>query len=233
MIYLQSNDERTLPHHFDVCSALYGSIEECQNYRLTTFDEVSQGKFDQLIKGNLFVGSVEFMREVFNRIGITDVRVPKNSNRSSEIKLLGDVKNDVGVFIKPLEIKLFTGFVLDGCHHSILDTIPNDTKVLVYEPFKEQLLSEWRVYIHRNKIEDSHCYSGDFKVCPNYEFVEEVISDNVKLSFPNTYVIDVGVLESGENVVVEYNDMWAIGNYGVPNWLYLKMLKTRYFDIVK
>jgi hypothetical protein len=36
-----------------------------------------------------------------------------------------------------------------------------------------------------------------------------------------------------ENVIIEYNDMWAIGNYGMPNDLYLQLLKDRYFEIVK
>ena len=27
--------------------------------------------------------------------------------------------------------------------------------------------------------------------------------------------------------------MWAIGNYGVSNDLYVRMLKDRYFDIIK
>jgi hypothetical protein len=32
--------------------------------------------------------------------------------------------------------------------------------------------------------------------------------------------------------VVEFNDMWAIGNYGVPNDLYVKALRDRYFEII-
>lgn len=85
MIYIQSNKERTLPHHFDAACAVYGSIECGMSYRLTSFEEVESGKFDLLIKDNLFVGSVEFMREVFKHIGKTDVRVPLNSDRPCEI----------------------------------------------------------------------------------------------------------------------------------------------------
>jgi hypothetical protein len=44
----------------------------------------------------------------------------------------------------------------------------------------------------------------------------------------------VGILEwQKEHVVIEYNDMWGIGNYGVPNDLYVRMLKERYFDIMR
>lgn len=41
-----------------------------------------------------------------------------------------------------------------------------------------------------------------------------------------------GILETNENVVVEFNDMWAIGNYGIPNDIYLRALRDRYFQII-
>ena len=111
MIYIQSDNDRTRPHHFDVACAMFGAIETGQDYRLTTFEEVQSGKFDLLIKNNLFVGSVEFMREVFKRVGVDDPRVPENSNRSFETITLGEAKarakTGEKLFIKPFEIKLF------------------------------------------------------------------------------------------------------------------------------
>jgi hypothetical protein len=54
------------------------------------------------------------------------------------------------------------------------------------------------------------------------------------------YTIDVGILSSipfgsseRENVIIEFNDMWAIGNYGMENKRYLRMLVDRYFEIIK
>lgn len=232
MIYLQSDINKKIPYNFEVACALYGAKDLNRQYKFVTYEEVISGKVDHLIKGNLFVGTVEFMNSVFSRIGLTNVKLPKNSNRKSEIKKLGEVKDKINIFIKPLKLKLFTGFVLDGCKWSILDDIPDDTEVLVYEAFKSKIITEWRVYIDRGKIIDSHCYSGDFKVVPDYNFVEDIILENKALNFPSTYIIDVGVLESSENVIIEYNDAWAIGNYGLNNIDYLRMLGNRYFDIV-
>lgn len=235
MIYLQKDDNENIPHHFDVSCALYGAIEMGVRYKLVTYDEVSSGKYDMLIKNNLFVGSVEFMREVFSRIGIEDVRVPKNSNRESKIITLSEAKEiskKEDIFIKPIEIKLFTGFVLDKMLHSSISNIDGDIKVLSYKPFDSEIVSEWRCYIKNDEIEDSRNYSGDFKITPNYKYVESIIEENSK-DFPRCYTIDVGILDSGENVVIEFNDMWAIGNYGVDNYRYLRMLRERYFEIVK
>lgn len=237
MVYIQSNDKRTLPHHFDACCGMYGAIENVLDYRLTTFEEVSCGKFDRLIKSNVFIGSTEFMREVFKRVGINDVRLPMNSNRSHLLMTLGEFFNkkvDKHYFIKPVEIKLFTGFVYDGCNYPSIQSLPNDTKIYVYEVLPK-ILSEWRIYVYRNRLTDSCFYSGNFRITPNYDWIDELIKVNKELidPFPDTYVIDVGILENGEMTVIEYNDMWAIGNYGVPNDIYYSMLKERYFDIIR
>ena len=65
-------------------------------------------------------------------------------------------------------------------------------------------------------------------------FLEKVLKEN-EGKFPIAYTIDIGILgcyQFCDNVVVEYNDMWAIGNYGMPNDLYLRLLRDRYFEIV-
>jgi hypothetical protein len=67
---------------------------------------------------------------------------------------------------------------------------------------------------------DSRNYSGDFIVSPNYDYVRKIIEENKK-DFPVSYTMDIGILSTGEDVVVEFNDMWAIGNYGIDNELYL------------
>jgi hypothetical protein len=237
MIYIQSNTERSRPHHFDVASAMFGAIETGQDYRLTTFDEVQSGKFNLLIKNNLFVGSVEFMKEVFSKVNKEDIRVPENSNREFRVMTLGEIKGivketGISYFIKPFDIKLFTGFVLDQMIYTSISDIPDNTAVMVYDVFKSPIKSEFRCYIHRNKVVDIRNYSGDLFCTPNEDYLNDVIKNNSD-KFPIAYTVDIGILENGENVVVEYNDMWAIGNYGMPNDLYLRLLKDRYFEIIK
>ena len=246
MIYIQSNKERTLPHHFDCACAMYGAMDSALDYRLTLFEEVSSGKFDTLIRTNVFTGSVEFMREVFKRVGLNDVRLPMNSDRPHEIITLRMAHQRVAygekLFIKPVEIKLFTGLVLDGATYICLKGLPDDTLVMAYEPFKYPVVSEWRLYVHNGKIIDSRNYSGDFTLHPSYAYLNSVIeslspedsNSPSRLKFPCAYTIDIGILKPHEeNVVIEFNDMWAIGNYGMPNDLYLRLLTDRYFEIMK
>jgi hypothetical protein len=237
MIYIQSNKEKTLPHHFDAACAMYGAIETGREYKLVSFEEVESGKYNSLIKQNLFVGSVEFMKEVFSKVGKENTKLPRNSNREYVTMTLGNAKTfvkDSGlkIFIKPFDIKLFTGFVLDEMVNMSIASIPDDTMVMAYKVFPDLVRTEYRCYIHRNKIADIRNYSGELFSFPDEKYIESVIESN-KADFPISYTIDIGILENGENVVVEYNDMWAIGNYGIPNDLYLRLLRDRYFEIVK
>lgn len=236
MVYLQADNDRTRPHHFDVACALFGAIEACKDYRLTTFEEVQSGKFNLMIKNNLFIGSVEFMREVFSKIGKYDIRVPMNSNREHKVITLGEAidiaKSGQKIFVKPFEIKLFTGMVLGEMGQFNVGDVPNDTLVMSYDVFPSPIRSEFRCYIHEGRVVDIKNYSGDLYCVPDKTYLEDIIKQNRDI-FPVAYTIDIGVLESGENVVVEYNDMWAIGNYGIPNYDYFRLLNQRYFEIVR
>lgn len=239
MIYIQSNKERTLPHHFDAACALYGAEDNALDFRLTSFEEVESGKFDMILRKNLFVGSVEFMREVFRRAGIGSFSLPRNSDRDCRVITLSEAKaiasGGTDIFIKPVQNKLFTGFVLDRMQYTSISGLPDDTPVMAYEPFRQRLESEWRVYVHNHKAVYWANYSGDFAVAPDYGFVKRVLESNMDRTdpFPVSYTADIGILANGENVVVEFNDMWAIGNYGIPNDMYFRLLKDRYFEIMK
>jgi hypothetical protein len=235
MIYIQSNTEKTLPHHGDAASALYGAIDSGLDFKLIKFEDIP--KFKNLIKSNLFVGSTEFMIKVFLASNIMPKR-PPNSNREHEETTLGEVRARVEdgekLFIKPFEIKLFTGLVVDKFWINSCREFPDYTQVMVYEVI-HSIYSEWRLYIHNHQLIDAKNYSGNFKISPsesNYEEIEKIINSN-KATFPCAYVMDIGLIDNGCFFIVEYNDFWAIGNYGIPNDLYLRMLKDRYFEIIR
>jgi hypothetical protein len=233
MIYIQSDSERKLPHHFDCASALYGCSDLGYDFRLTSFEEVESGKFDMVIPNNLFIGSVEFMTEVFNRVNKFPDRLP-NSNRETHIIKLSDaisrIESDEKLFVKPYQIKLFTGMVFEKIYLSMLNPYPKDTLVYVNVPFDSPILSEWRIYVKNGRMVDAKNYSGDWKIIPDWKIAENIIEDFTNK--PICFTLDVAVLENGKTECVEFNDMWAIGNYGIPNDEYLSLLKNRYFEII-
>lgn len=46
------------------------------------------------------------------------------------------------MFIKPFDIKLFTGFVIDQMQHTSIQGIPDETEVMAYDVFKHPIESE-------------------------------------------------------------------------------------------
>lgn len=237
MIYLQSTENKKRPYHFDTASAMYGAIESGIKYKLVTIEEIQSGKFDKLIPIHPFVGSTEFMQEVFKRNGLENVRLPINALRPHTTKTLEEAlqlfeQTQIPLFIKPVKIKEFGFAILDGTIHSHLNSVDKKSQVYVYSVFEKKLVSEWRIYVRRHKMVDARNYSGDYTISPNYEYVQEILK-SLQNKMPSCYTFDVGIFEDGENVDIEFNDMWAIGNYGVPNDLYISMLKERYFDIMR
>ena len=236
MIYIQKNKDG-IPHHFDCACAMYGTMDLGLEYKLLTFEEVQSGKWDSLIRSNLFVGSVEFMTEVFSKIGIEQPRLPLNNLRPFEEMKLGDFKYEKPVFIKPRSIKAFTGFVVDEYSRSMLNTLDPELDIIVQEVLPN-ITSEWRCYIFRRKLVAIKHYSGDTIQNLNKlrDYIEDIYLELDDKNFPETFVIDIGYYFNGldESLsIIEFNDMWAIGNYGVDNDLYVRMLKDRYFDIIK
>jgi hypothetical protein len=50
---------------------------------------------------------------------------------------------------------------------------------------------------------------------------------------PSAYTLDVGLIASGETVLVEVNDMWAIGSYGLDGRDYALLCARRMKEIMK
>jgi len=239
MIYIQKN-EQNMPHHFDASCAMYGAIEQGKKYKLTSYEDIDSGKYDNLIIDNVFVGSVEFMRNVFSRVGLYDVRFPINNEDKTTLITLGealDISKIKKIFIKPYIIKQFSGLVLDGFRYSCLNDIPLDTMVFVYDIWEDSVISEHRIYVHNGNIKGIHeIINNDYTVTFNdrvIDFIYRIIEKNMKM-YPNnlTYSFDIALFKNMCKVI-EYNDFWSLGNYGLDNNTYLFLLSERYKEIMK
>ena len=233
-VYIQAEENGHRPHHFDAACAYYGALDNNYLVKLLSYDELLTGKFDKFIKTNLFVGTVEFMNEVFRRGNITPDRLP-NSDRTPQITTIQEVVERINsgeeLFVKPVSIKLFTGMVFKREYLSLLNKLPQETQVMVEKPFESPIVSEWRMYVDKGKIRYIGNYSGDIFTYPHISLrIEEHIQEMSEKFI--SFTCDVAILKNGHIEIVEYNDMWAIGNYGMPNDEYLNSLKKRYFQIV-
>lgn len=133
-----------------------------------------------------------------------------------------------GVFVKPRALKLFTGFVWQGTRACRLHlaSYPKETEVFFADPVK--IVSEYRCFVLDGEILDVRRYKGDWSLAPSRRLVDAC----VLLYQPyRAYAIDFGVLEDGTTVVVEVNDAFALGSYGLHPVLYARMIEARWEEL--
>jgi hypothetical protein len=183
------------------------------------------------------IGSLEFMKKSAEVLGF---EMPKPLNIPESLKIYCGrktwtcKKNEIKYpcFIKPLdEAKLFTGFVAKK--ESDLGLYP---ELIGYNgdffcsEVMDEIKSEWRCFVLNGKILNCSNYSGDPLIFPSKNRIEMFL--NAYFDAPAGYSLDVCVTKDETNLV-EINDGFALGSYGCDPQDYFKLLKIRWFEILK
>lgn len=205
-----------------------------------TFEENS---FKHIIldRSDVVHGYVRIVKQAFNDLGIASINPnldgdpPECLHQFFKRKLW---KSTIGklklfpkyCFIKPLnESKFFSGFIFDGISGLIkISAFPDDLEILCSEVV--DFVSEYRCFVHNGLLVDVRRYGGNIT-----KFVDvNVALDCIKTfsSAPISYSIDLGLTTTGETVIVELNDAYSLGGYGIDSTLYVKMIIDRWFEIV-
>ncbi|ABW25202.1 hypothetical protein AM1_0115 [Acaryochloris marina MBIC11017] len=93
--------------------------------------------------------------------------------------------------------------------------------------------SEYRVYVVRSQIRGIHHYEGDPLEPIDRDAVEEAIRIlNESGEAYAGYAIDFGVLDSGKTALIEMNDGFAVGAYGVSAQDYTDMVWSRWEELL-
>ncbi|WNJ19060.1 ATP-grasp domain-containing protein [Pontibacter sp. G13] len=147
--------------------------------------------------------------------------------------LMGRMHSDYPIFIKPKSrAKLFTGLVLQSQADLYrLDTIPKKTEI--YGSSVVNWVSEFRVFVNRGEIVGVRHYDGDPSLRLNMDVVQRsVVQFEASDEHTASYGIDFGVLEQGETTLIEWNDGFALGAYGLDAEVYTDLLLERWKEIV-
>lgn len=196
-----------------------------------------------MMAGALPVGSITYMRKAFETIGVKEppnISYPDGfrpfAHRPVWVTAAAHIlESNAPVFVKPMETKLFTGFVLDNkagafgrSNHDIIQynelcALPSTAPLWASEVV--EWVSEYRYYVVDGKVIGSARYDGiegDAPV-PDAKVVSACIE---ALNIQHPYALDMGVLRDGRTALVEANDAWAIGLYkGV-------LTERKYFDFL-
>ncbi len=144
---------------------------------------------------------------------------------------IGSVRNsDERMFVKPVQQKLFTGFVWEGRKDLVsrrrILLMDDSIEVLSCQPIN--MLSEYRAMILQGEILDVRRYKGDWSLSPDRDTVESAVKDfEASGEAPAAYTLDFAVSDD-RTVLVEANDGYAFGNYGLRSEAYASCLAARW-----
>ena len=137
------------------------------------------------------------------------------------------------IFIKPVQSKL-SGFKAKPYneleHEALLFDFQPETPVWISE--HEEYCAEYRIFVHKGKIQDVRRYRSCHWTPDQLDTLKIEAMVDAYDDAPVAYTLDVAVTSAGRTVLVEVNDFWAVGSYGLAPETYATMLKDRYTQIL-
>lgn len=134
------------------------------------------------------------------------------------------------LFIKPLpaQHKLFAGHVV-ARFRDLIETagIAPETPVSCSETI--EIAGEYRAFVHRGEIVGFKHYAGDFRVFPDFSPVEAALQS--WKARPIACSMDWGVTNDNRTLLIEVNDAYSLGCYGLNPLLYAPMIADRWFEL--
>lgn len=242
-----------IPHSDNIAHALYGfnqlgaevvpyhTIKEIY-YKVgkndIVLDYIDQCKviFDKFDVQPKLDDYPDCMKEFLHRKIWTDTINSISSNKE---------KWTAGWFVKPVRGKAFTGKIISSIHDLVgCGNHSENYDVLCSEAI--DIKAEWRCFIYKDEIIDIRPYgqlidadrqSWKYSYDPK---VVEAMLERFKTweERPAACSMDIAVAYTPESkdilqtVLVEFNDCYALGNYGLPSLFYAKMISARWSQLL-
>ena len=184
----------------------------------------------------VFVGGVGTLRKRLKYIGVEqpkEIEYPSELNtflnRKIWIASLTEIISEkkYGIFIKPVETKLFQGRVITEFKDFIGLQYEGDVKVWCSELIKP--MTEWRCFVRYKKLLDVRYYKGAWDNKLDLAIVNDAISKYT--SQPAAYCLDFGIDQEGKYYLIEVNDGHSLGCYGMGAISYAKFLSARWSEL--
>ena len=187
------------------------------------------------------VGGIPVVAAALAKLGVTVPELPsipeqiKNfAGRVAWQGTMQDARNAVAegrsIFVKPTPIdrKLFAGVVFRTFRDTIQTAhVPPDYPVVCSEVV--DFVSEYRGYVLDGELLDLKHYKGDFRLFPNTAVIDAAIAAYTHA--PGAYGIDFGVTREGLTLLVETNEAYSLGCYGLTPLLYSTLLERRWNEL--
>ena len=236
-----------IPHSINIANAMFGFREmgaEIVPYHL--IDEI----YESVEREDIVLDYIDQCNAIFRKLDVTP-RIPDYPDVFREFMgrrvwrdTINSIANDeskwsAGYFVKPLRSKAFTGRTIS----SIADLVgcgnwSEDYEVLVSEPL--DIMAEWRCFVLYDRLLDvrpygllldgsreGYYYHYDSNVLRNMMTVFRQWEDR-----PASCAMDICLTQDGKTLLVEFNDSYALGCYGLPQIYYAKMISARWSQLL-
>ena len=190
---------------------------------------------EEIASYDVCVGGVNECRNALFKLGVRGYDIPCYPEELQvfmhsrpETMTLNDIvkripKLKAPKFVKPVKPKRFSAFITSDT--DAMDRLYNvDTNEQVYVVDLINFTSEWRMYVKEGTIIRVCNYAGD-----PLTFPDKSAMDTMACALKGTCcaAIDVGIVD-GTTCLVEVNDFYALGNYGLFPEEYAQMLILRW-----
>jgi hypothetical protein len=205
------------------------------------WDELT-GRHLPLGRDTLVVGGTVAVQRALGQLGVPvppPLNIPEPlasfAGRRVWLTTLGEVRSRVAgaaepVFVKPLaETKAFAGFVVASA--ADLERVKHfDASLPVQAAEPVTFVSEWRYFVLRGTVVGTAHYKGDCFTHPDAGTVRRAVAGYS--TAPAGYGLDFGVTAAGRSLLVEANDGYALGPYGLDPVIFADLLEARWCEIV-
>lgn len=236
------NSGLMIGHSENFTKAIYGFSElgaEIIPYQ--SLDEI----YDLVTKEDIVVDYIKQCDNIFKKFGHDHVHVedyPECLRKYLGRKIWYDTMNSIagdenkwsaGWFVKPVKSKAFTGKVIQSTQDLIgCGNYSEDYEVICSETV--DIRREWRCFIYYDRIYDIRPYKGDYHYTYDPNVIDQIMDDFRKWKDrPMACAIDIGVTASKEMILVECNDAYALGSYGLTDFKYAKFISARWSQILE
>ena len=236
-----------IPHSVNIANAMYGFRDmgaEIIPYH--NIDEI----YDRVNREDIVLDYIGQCNSIFSKFGVEPSipDYPKVMDKFLGRKVWKDTINSIsrseekwsaGYFVKPIRSKAFTGKIISSISDLVgCGNYSEDYDVLVSEPL--DICTEWRCFIIYDEIVDvrpygllldrsrkSYRYHYDFKVLDS--MMEAFISWEER---PMACSLDICVTKDGQTLLVEINDAYSLGCYGLASVFYAKLISARWSQLL-
>jgi len=238
-VFIQADADGKFPN-IPLYTAARGFEARGRDVTASTVDEI-MGR--EARPEHLVLGGAHVVRQYLGRMGVEppDFDYPQTLipflRREFEIEVLGVVRsryNEPGdpVFVKPVEHKLFTGHVVSR-FRDLIKSQEADSTTPVYVVGHVEFVTEWRFYVEEGRVVGADHYRGEPLLFPEPGVVAAAATAMSGYEdAPVAYGLDFGVCADGVTRLVEANDMFALGSYGLDGVIYSHLVELRWEQLV-